>query len=157
MRGFIAGTTRLVVADPQQGSTIDLATGETAPLDLPDADLPEGTVPGPLVVLGGDSYLELVSTFDDPTTGAGLASRIIRVDGDETRELWSPAAEGTRIGDICLSPNGQYLAVETISAEGMPDGYPDVPGSSATSTVFVDIETGDAGRGIAGFRVDWCG
>lgn len=157
MRGFIAGTTRLVVADPQQGSVIDLGTGETSVLDLPESDLPEGAGAGPLIALTSDSYLELVSTFDDATTGSGFSSRILRVDESGTEQLWAPAAEGTRVGSICLSPNGQFVAAETISAEGIPDGYPDVPGSTATSTVFIDIATGESSRGIAGFLVDWCG
>jgi hypothetical protein len=156
LRGFIAGTTRLVVADPQQGSTIDLATGEQSPLELPQRELPPGAVPGALLALGPDSYVELVRTAGDAVTGEGQSAVLDLVTADGARELWRPAAAGTSVGAICLSPNGRVVAVEATSAEGVPDGYPGLPGSSATTTVFVDVASGDASRGIPGFRVDWC-
>lgn len=155
VRGLLPGTLRLVVADPLSGGTIDLATGETAPLELPDDGLPPEVYRGRLVTLAEDRYAEVVSA---PTGGAGfvLDYEVLLVDADGATVVYDPAP-GAAVRDICLSPNGQYLAVEVQDPAGELDGYPNVPGRTATTTYFVDLETGAANRGITGFAASWCG
>lgn len=154
LRGFLPGTLQLVVADPLSGSTIDLETGETAPLELPDDELDETAYPGKVVALGGDSYLEVASR---PAPGEGfvLDYEILLVSREGVEVLYDPDA-GIPIRDICLSPNAQYVAVEVQDPEGEPDGYPNVSGRTLSTTYFVDLASGAANRAIAGFAASWC-
>lgn len=154
MRGFLPGTRQLVVADPLSGSTIDLESGETVPLTLPDDGLDEFSYPGKIVALGADSYVEVTSR---PAPGGGfvLDYEILRVDAEGIEAIFDPDA-GIPIRDICLSPNAQYLAVEVQDPDGEPDGYPNVSGRTLSTTYFVDLETGQANRAIAGFASSWC-
>jgi hypothetical protein len=154
MRGFLPGTLRLVVADPLSGSTIDLASGETTPLVLPDDQLDETAYPGKIVALADDSYLEVASR---PARGGGfvLDYEILQVGPDGIQVIFDPDA-GIPIRDICLSPNAQYVAVEVQDPDGEPDGYPNVSGRTLSTTYFVDLETGEANRAVAGFASSWC-
>jgi hypothetical protein len=154
LRGFLPGTLQLVVADPQSGSTIDLESGQTAPLVLPDDRLDEFSYPGKIVVLAEDRYVEVASR---PAVGEGfvLDYEILHVTADGVEVIFDPDA-GIPIRDICLSPNGQYLAVELQDPEGEPDGYPNVSGRTLSTTYFVDLETGQANRAVAGFASSWC-
>ncbi|WBU37942.1 hypothetical protein [Homoserinibacter sp. YIM 151385] len=155
LRGFLPGTTSLVVADPDRGSVVDLASGETRTLELPDAELPVGTQRGRILALDETSYLELVAEVGDD--GLSPTTSIIRVDDAGTRQLYAPAAEGTRIAALCLDPGGHLLAVTTISAEGQPDGYPNLPGSTATTTIVLDAASGALLESTAGAEPSWCG
>jgi hypothetical protein len=154
MRGFLPGTLRLVVADPQSGGTIDLESGQTTPFVLPDDRLDEFSYPGKIVVLADDRYVEVVSR---PAPGEGfvLDFEILHVSADGVEVIFDPDA-GIPIRDICLSPNGQFLAVEVQDPEGEPDAYPNVSGRTLSSTYFVDLLTGQANRAIAGFASSWC-
>ncbi|NQX17523.1 hypothetical protein [Rathayibacter sp. VKM Ac-2857] len=153
LRGFVPGANRLVVADPDSGSVIDLADGSVETLDLPPADVGPATSPVQLLLLDSSSYLELEADYS-PETGTAQYS-VVRVDASGTTEIFRTSPTG-RIRGVCLSPNGQFAAVEAVSAEGVPDDYPDVPGFSATSTVLVDLGTGDTSRSVNGVSRDWC-
>jgi hypothetical protein len=154
MRGFLPGTLRLVVADPLSGGTIDLTSGETAPFELPDDGLDEFSYPGKIVVFADDRYVEVVS---HPVPGEGfvLDYEVLGVGPDGAEVIFDPEA-GVPIRDVCLSPNAQYLAVEVQDPEGEPDDYPNVSGRTLSTTYFVDLETGQANRAIAGFASSWC-
>jgi hypothetical protein len=154
MRGFLPGTLRLVVADPQSGGTIDLESGQTAPFALPDDGLDELSYPGKIVMLADDRYVEVVSR---PAPGEGfvLDYEILRVGADGVEVIFDPG-DGNPIRDICLSPNAQYLAVEVQDPAGEPDGYPNLSGRTLSTTYFVDLETGQANRAVAGFASSWC-
>lgn len=154
LRGFLPGTLRLVVADPLSGSTIDLESGETELLEFPDDGLADAVYRGRIVALAPDAYVEVVSL---PTPGSGfvLDYAVVRADADGTEAIFDPDP-GIPIGDICLSPNGQYLAVEVHDPEGEPDGYPNVSGRTLSTTYFVDLGTGQANRAVAGFAASWC-
>ena len=154
LRGFLPGTLKLVVADPLSGGTIDLTSGETAPLALPDDGLDEFSYPGKIVMLADDGYVEVTSR---PAPGEGfvLDYEVLKVGGDGVEVLFDPDT-GIPIRDICLSPNAQFLAVELQDPEGEPDDYPNVPGRTLSTTYFVDLDTGQANRAIAGFASSWC-
>lgn len=152
IRGFLPGTLQLVVADPQSGSTIDLATGETTVLDLPSDGLDPSAYPGRLVALARDRYVEVVAR---PGAGFVLDYEILLVGPDGVTVIYDRDA-GIPIGDVCLSPNAQYLAVEVQDPDGEPDGYPNAAGRTGTTTYFVDLDTGSADRGITGFAASWC-
>jgi hypothetical protein len=153
LRGFVPGANRLVVADPDSGSLIDLADGSVERLALPPADVGPTASPVQILLLDSGSYVELEAEYSAETGRAQYS--VVRVDASGTSEVFRTSPTG-RIRSICLSPNGQYLAVEAVSVEGEPDDYPDVPGFSATSTVLVDLDTADTARSVNGVSRDWC-
>jgi hypothetical protein len=153
MRGFIPGTLKLVVADPESGSILDLSAGTTTALNLPLPQIMPDYYPGKLELLAADSYVLLNSTY---TTGASSASVLVLTDSEESRELFRTTTAGSRVRNFCLSPNGEFLAVEVISGEGVPDDYPVEPGYSATSIYFVRVDDGTSNRGVNGFLPNWC-
>lgn len=155
LRGFLTGTLRLVVADPDRGAVIDLATGTTTNLDVPLAVVPPGLYPDAFVLTSSASYVEL---YTNPMGHADVEARSIlyAVDADGTRELFRPATATSRIGAVCLSPNGQYLAVEVIPGNATRDDYRDAAGWSGTTIYYVDAASGVTSRGVAGMAADWC-
>ncbi|MBK0417641.1 hypothetical protein JD276_01140 [Leucobacter sp. CSA1] len=72
------------------------------------------------------------------------------------RERFRPASDDSTVGSYCLSPNGEYLAIEVISAEGRPDGYPLRPGFTSTGVSFVRVADGEVVRRANGMLPDWC-
>jgi hypothetical protein len=153
MRGFIPGTVRLVVADPLSGSIIDLADGATTTLSLPEPATSPDLFPGKLVLLSDDSYVLLNTKIENDEQ---ISSTLVRTDTAGSRELFQTGATGSQIRNFCLSPNGEYLAVEVVSGEGVADNYPSVIGYSATSIFFVRVEDGTSNRGVSGFLPHWC-
>ncbi|TFC84134.1 hypothetical protein E3T28_05330 [Cryobacterium sinapicolor] len=156
MRGFVPGTRALVVADPDQGSTIDLADGAVTTLDLPPSLLDENAYPGKLVLLseqGRYARLFLQETGDINQ----LASLIAVTDAGKSSVAFTPASDSSRVRDFCVSPNGQYLAVETIPAAGLGDDYPTLPAFTGMTTTLVDLDRGTSSRSVSGFLPDWCG
>lgn len=155
LRDFLPGALQLVVADPDGGSIIDLAEGTTTPLDVPLADVPPGLYPDDFVLTSLASYVEL---YNDPMGHADVGARSIlyAVDDDGTRELFRPATATSRLGAVCLSPNGQYLAVEVVPGGATPDNYPYAPGWSGSTIYYVDAASGATSRGVTGMAADWC-
>jgi len=154
MRGFIPGTRNLIVADPTQGSTIDLTDGSTTTLDLAPSALSDTAYPGKLALL--DEHGRYAQLFKREAGAGLLTSAITLTDRTGSDIVYAPASDSSRIRDFCASPNGQLLAVETISAEGRSDAYPNLPASSSMTTVFVDLATGTSTRSVSGFLPDWC-
>jgi hypothetical protein len=81
---------------------------------------------------------------------------LVLTDPDGSRELFRTSSAGSRVRNFCLSPNGEFLAVEVISGEGIPDDYPAESGFSATSIYFVRVDDGTSNRGVNGFLPNWC-
>ena len=154
LRGFLPGTLRLVVADPLSGGLVDLRDGGTTTFDPPDDGLDDGVYRGTLLALAEDRYVEVVSR-PSGDTGFVLDYEVLLVGPDGATTIYDPPA-GVPIRAVCLSPNAQYLAVELQDPAGEPDGYPNVPGRTASTTYFVDLATGSANRGISGFATSWC-
>lgn len=148
LRGFVPGTAALVVADPESGTVIDLESGAETVLALPFAVVAPTAYFGELLLLGADSYLQTISDY----ASGDAAYSVVLVDADGTRELYRPAGAGARILATCLSPNGQYLAVETVPADAAraATGFTDV------TTVLLDVQTGATNRSVSGTSLDWC-
>jgi hypothetical protein len=155
LHGFLGGTLRLVVADPDGGAIIDLTDGTTTDLRLPLAEVPPGLYPDAFVLTSSTSYVEL---YTDPMGYADVGARSIlyAVDAEGTRELFRPATATSRIGTVCLSPNGEYLAVEVVPGNAKRDDYRDAPGWSGTTIYYVDAASGATSRGVTGMAADWC-
>lgn len=156
LRGFVPGTTDLVVADPQSGSVIDLADGSVAPLDLPAADADPATTAGKLVVLGEDRYVQQFDRVDYALARTTIGSELLLVDPSGTERIFRPTTETSRIRDFCVSPNGQLLAIEVVPLDGVTDGYDLLPAYSDMTTYFVDLSTGTTTRSVSGFLPSWC-
>ncbi len=82
--------------------------------------------------------------------------RVVLVDPSGVRTIYEPASPDTSVRNVCISPNGKHLAIELLPPEREPDNYPNVPGYTGISTVFIDVETGSSSGGTNGFLPSWC-
>jgi hypothetical protein len=146
MYGFVPGSTTLIVDDSGDYKAIDLATGNTS--TVPALDLPEAAGLQQLLPLGGDrGYIGWMATQD------GAASVVVINDGN-ARQIYAEEPDATGgIQNICLSPNGQYLAVAKLPRDTATN--PDSSGF-ANKTEFVDTATGRTDHDVAGSQVNWC-
>lgn len=156
MRGFVPDTLTLVVADLLSGSLIDLATGTTTVLDLPEPELLPDRYPGKLLLLDDSRFLELFALIGTDATGGQGGSELVLSGTNGSTTVFSTAPTGGIIRNYCLSPNAEYVAVEVTSSEGRPDYYPGVNGFSASTIVFVRLNDGSSSRSVNGFMPDWC-
>ena len=131
-------------------------------------DLSAGTAepltPAPMT-LSETQYLTQTSVLDPEGTqisavadaAAGLADVTVELaDASGQRTLFDPGDSGEWLRDVCISPNGQYLAVETgLGAQG-PDGYAVLPGMKQSTTTVIDIASGTELRRLTGFLTSWC-
>ncbi|WP_150307698.1 hypothetical protein [Planctomonas psychrotolerans] len=156
LRGFVPGTTDLVVADPLSGSRIDLADGSVRPLDLPPAEADPVLTAGKIVVLGENTYLQQFDRFDYSEAQTSISSVLRLVDPTGTRPAYTPASESSRIRDFCMSPNGQLAAIEVVPAGSPVDDYDRLPAFTDITTYFVDVATGATRRSVSGFLPSWC-
>jgi len=146
MYGFVPGSTTLIVDDNGDYKAIELATGKTS--TVPALDLPEAAGLQQLLPLGGArGYVGWVATQ------AGAASVVVINDGN-VRQIYAedPNPSGG-IQSICLSPNGQYLAVAKLPRDAATN--PDSSGF-ANRTEFIDTATGRTEHDVAGSQVNWC-
>jgi hypothetical protein len=145
MYGFVPGSTTLIVDDNGNYTTIDLATGNTFTLAI---DLPEAAGLQQLLPLGGDrGYVGWVATQD----GAGL---VVVINNGNVRQIYAEDPDPTGgIQSICLSPNGQYLAVAKLPRDIATN--PDSSGF-ANRTELVDTATGRTDQEVDGSNINWC-
>jgi hypothetical protein len=155
VRGFVPGTLDLVVANPTGGARIDLATGEQQPLVLPTPELDPALETG-RVLIADDAGAYLQQVIGLTAEGQALSALVFVDESGASPFSITPSSTGSSVRDFCLSPNGQYAAVEIISVEGEPDRYPGESAHTAMSTIFVDLSTGSVTRSVAGFAPQWC-
>lgn len=90
-------------------------------------------------------------------TGRRFSSLLVYDDGTSARILYMTPDDRGSISDFSVSPNGQYVAVETVpdASAAVSDGY--LFGAMATSvtTVIVDVATGAQTRSVEGFGLRW--
>jgi hypothetical protein len=146
MYGFVPGSTTLIVDDNGDYKAINLATGQTSP--IPALDLPESPLLEQVLPLGGArGYVGFAVTQD------GGASVVVINDGN-MRQIYAEDPDPTGgIQSICLSPNGQYLAIAKLPRDAATN--PDSSGF-ANKTEFVDTATGQTDQMVAGSDVNWC-
>jgi hypothetical protein len=146
MYGFVPGSTTLIVDDNGDYKAIDLARGNTS--TVPALDLPEAAAVQQLLPLAGDrGYVGWVATQD----GAGL---VVVISDGHARQIYAEDPDPTGgIQSICLSPNGQYVAVAKLPRDAATN--PDSSGF-ANKTEFVDTATGRTDHDAAGSQVNWC-
>jgi hypothetical protein len=148
MYGFVPGTTTLIVEDSEGYQAIDLATGNTSRLTA--IDLPEATSLHQLLPLGGGAreFVGLAATWAD----AQVRYSVVVINDVDVREIYAEdPARG--IQSICLSPNGEYLAVAKLPRDVATN--PDSLGF-ANKTELVDVATGRTDQNVAGSDINWC-
>ena len=147
MYGFVPGSTTLIVEDSGGYKTIDLATGSTAA--LPAIDLPDAAYLYQLLPLGGDGeYVGLMAAEADSL----VQFSVVVINDGNLRQIYAEDPE-RGIQSICLSPNGQYLAVAKLPRDA--DTNPESSGF-ANKTELVDIATGRTEQTVAGSDINWC-
>jgi hypothetical protein len=143
----------IVAATALQAFRVDLATGEQTPIPFSAV---EGGTPfrGDLVAVAATEYVQQVAVPSDG--GASFTNLIVLDDEEEARVLFRPAGESSQIEGFSVSPNGQYLAVETASADDPTDySYTIDPVPQGTMTAVVDIETGAVVASFTGHAAAW--
>lgn len=156
LRGFIPGSRQLVVADPQGNSIVDLESGLTTELELPEPATDPTRYPGKQVLLASRDYVELSTAVIPGSDDYQVNSALDLTSASGSRELYTTPSDDSWISDYCLSPNGEYLAVEVVPKNSPPDDYPVVTGYDGTTTSFVRISDGSSSRSVNGFLPDWC-
>jgi len=89
--------------------------------------------------------------------GGKEASVVNLADKNGSRQLYQPAADWSAILDTCISPAGDYLAVETAAPQYTGDQYPVLPEPTPIRTDLVDVKSGAVLKSVPGFLPSWCG
>jgi hypothetical protein len=146
MYGFVPGSTTLIVDDNGDYKAIDLARGNTS--TVPDIDLSDSAGIQQLLPLGGHrGYVGWVATQD----GAGLVGVI---NNGNVRRIYAEEPDPVGgIQSICLSPNGQYVAVAKLPRDAATNR--DSSGI-ANRTELVDTATGRTDQAVDGSNINWC-
>lgn len=156
---FAPDGVRIAVSDQERQYVLDLSTGSE------DAIVPQdvaGTTPYTAelhFLTGGEGYVQRVAEFDQ-TTGKVVQYLTLVTGGtgeESSRVVYRPALTNETIVGFGLSPNDQYLAIQTVpnSETQVSDGYPVNPQATTATTVFVDLATGDLTRSIVGMDPTW--
>ncbi|MCU1406546.1 MAG: hypothetical protein JWQ43_2849 [Glaciihabitans sp.] len=144
----------LVVADAFGPLAVTLADGSTTRLDPSPLD---GVVPfgGVAQALPEGNWVQQIAIFNE--TSGRFSSAVVFDDGDTARPLFRTLNDEGSIEGFTVSPNNQYLAIETVPnvSNSVADGYPVNPRSQQITTVFVDISSGAVVKSIEGFRASW--
>lgn len=143
----------IVAATAVESSRIDLETGEQTAIPFSAV---EGGTPfrGELVAIGETTYVQQVAI---PTSdGAAYRNLIVVDDEKEARSLYEPSTAATTIEGFSVSPNGQYLAVETADATAETDfTYTIDPVPATVTTTVVDIASGGVVASFSGHSAAW--
>ena len=101
---------------------------------------------------GGDRIEKVVLA-----SGTRFASLLVYDDGVASRVLYRTVDDGGSIEDFSVSPNGQYVAIETVPdvSASVSDGYFYDARSTSVTTVIVDVDSGAVVRSFEGFSLDW--
>jgi hypothetical protein len=132
------GTDDLVLVD--MSGRADLTDGERTDLPAPAAST-RASYLGRIAPIAQDQYLRVVGSVRQDGT---LSARLVRVDGERASRLAVTVPEDASITAVCPSPNGQFVALATQSADG-------------ALVSVVDATSGALEASLAGTAIDWCG
>jgi hypothetical protein len=150
MHGFVRGTPTLIFEDQGRFIALDLTTGTRQ--EIPLGDLSESALVYQLLALPEDGYVSLVARLE----GGELRFSVGIVGQGEFQITYEPEPTDSTIPIVCLSPNGQFLAVETVPPGNETDGYDVLPGYRKSRVVVIDSATGNFQGEEPGFGPDWC-
>lgn len=110
---------------------------------------------GAFQVLRNGDRIEHISLFEEQT--GRFSTRLVYDDGTKPRLLYQTHADNGSIEAFSVSPNEQYVAIETIPDLGarVSDGYAIEPRATTITTMIVDVATGKIVRGFEGFDLTW--
>ena len=159
LNAFAPDGLRIAVSDQGSQYILDLSTGTEAAIVPQDV---AGTTPYTAelhFLTGGEGYVQRVAEFDQST--GRVTQSLILVTGDAaaptSREVYAPVLPNETIVGFTVSPNDQYLAVQTVpnSQTQVSDGYPVDPQATTATTLFVELSTGVISRSIVGIDATW--
>ena len=158
IRGFVAGTSDLLVADPDGGTVLDLEEGTTTALELQTPELADNVYADHISVLDGEGRYLVSLVQARVEAGRNVRSSMLATVGadGELAGLYAPASPTSHIRDHCTSPNGRWVAVAESPDDSRPDDYSGNPGFTETMTTIVEIETGRIALSLQGGFSDWC-
>jgi hypothetical protein len=159
LNAFAPDGVRIAVSDQERQYVLDLSTGTEDPIVPQDV---AGTTPYTAeleFLTGGSGYVQRVAEFDQTTGRVQQSLTLVTGEpgAESSRVVYEPTLQNETINGFSLSPNDQYLAVQTVpnSETQVSDGYP-VDAQATTSTVvFVDLETGIISRSVVGMNATW--
>ena len=143
----------IVAATALQAFRVDLTTGEQTPIPFSAV---EGQTPfrGELVAVGATEYVQQVALPTDG--GTSFSSLIVLDDEQEARVVFRPPSGSSEIEGFSVSPNGQFLAVETATATSPTDyTYTIDPTPAEVTTTVVDLASGAVVASFLGHAASW--
>jgi hypothetical protein len=145
----------VVVSDDLGPLRVVLPTGKATRLV---ASRFEGSVPysgdaTAVVVPGG--WLQVDSVYSD--SSETFVDHLVFDDGRSARQLFSTQNPRGTIDTFAVSPNNEYVAIETTpnASTSVDDGYAVNGQPRSATTELVDVATGAVAKTVAGFDVSW--
>lgn len=142
----------VTMADQNGPVAVTIADGSQKRLTTSDVD-GQRAYPVAADAVAAEGSIQLVSV----PAGSGLATVLVDDDGASSRVLYRTVDDAGSISDFSVSPNGQYVAIETVpdDAANVSDGYYFDARSTSVTTVIVDVDSGAPVRSVEGFRLTW--
>ena len=133
---------------------LTLATGDIRRLEPSDVD-GRSAFQGATTVLPNGDRLQKVVVPD--SSGRRFSSLLVYDDGTSARILYQTPDDGGSISDFTVSPNGQYVAIETVpdASAAVSDGYFLDARATSVTTIIVDVASGAQTRSVEGFALKW--
>ena len=159
LNAFAPDGVRIAVSDQGSQYILDLSTGSEAAIVPQDV---AGTTPYTAelrFLTGGEGYVQRVAEFDQAT--GRVHQYLTLVSGDPaaptSRVVYEPVLPDETILGFVISPNDQYLAIQTVpnSQTQVSDDYPVGAQATTATTIIVDLATGAISRSIVGIDAIW--
>ena len=144
----------VTMTDSRGEVSLTLATGDIERLESSPVQGNPAFLGATAVLPDGNRVQKVV--VPDPS-GKRFSSLLVYDDGMSSRILYQTPGGAGSISDFTVSPNGQYVAIETVpdAAASLSDGYFFDSRSTTVTTVIVDVETGAQTRSVEGFALHW--
>ena len=144
----------VTVTDSNGAASYDLATGTETRLTASPLQGAQGFLGATQVLANGDRVEKVVIP---DATGTRFSSLLVYDDGTSSRVLYQTPNGLGSINDFSVSPNGQYVAIETVpdAASSVSDGYYYDARATSVTTVIVALDSGAQTRSVEGFALQW--
>ncbi len=153
--GISSDATRLTGADAFGGIIVDLDSGEQSRLD-PSPLEGEFAFGGEALLTAGELRVQKIAIPD--ASGGVFRSALIADDGSgASRLLYRTPDDRGSLGELSLSPNDQYVAIEVTPSveDAQNDGRVVNSRPTSITLVIVDVASGVVVRTLEGFSPRW--